>query len=723
MVDQMDTVTANLDLEHAALRRVAILVANGAPPQEVFSAVTLEAGQLLSAQIAGLARYGDETVTVIAVWYADAQYRSRTAMVWPLGGGDLASTVHETGRPVRIETYEGVPGPIAAFVRDEMGIGSSLASPIIVEGRLWGVLFLHAKQAHSPFTPDAESRLTDFAELLATAVANTESRAELSLLAEEQAALHRVAALVAHGSPSGELFTAVTKEVRELFRSQYVHLGRFEPDNTVTYIAASGGPGPLWVGTHFKLGGNNVTTTIARTGRPARIEGSADATGPIATAARDNGVRSTVGTPVMVDGRLWGAMIAGSDSGVAPPPDTEARLQKFTELLGTAISNADSRAEIADLVEEKEALRRIATLVASRTSPTSVFSAVVEQVGGLFPIDTAALSRYESDETLTFVAIWGKGNDLLPAGSRWKMGGRDIGTLVYTTGRPARIEDYDRPSGQLSEAAGQRGYRSSVGAPIIVEGRLWGMMGVSSCEETPIPRDTESRLESFANLVAMAISNAESREELKASRARIVAAADSTRRRIERDLHDGTQQQLISLMLELRSARASLPPGLADLDAQQARIEQGLDAVLNDLREMSRGIHPTILTKAGLGPALKTLARRSVLPVELELLTERRLPEHIEVATYYVASEAITNATKHARASVVNIQLSEQEEILTLVIRDDGVGGADPGQGTGLVGLFDRIEAMGGRLELTSPLGVGTSLTVEIPIEEENAGF
>ena len=219
----------------------------------------------------------------------------------------------------------------------------------------------------------------------------------------------------------------------------------------------------------------------------------------------------------------------------------------------------------------------------------------------------------------------------------------------------------------------------------------------------------------------MAIANAESRAELKASRSRIITATDETRRRIERDLHDGIQQQLVSLLLELRSAEATAPSEMEELRAHQARMERRLDCVLTELREISRGIHPAILTKAGLGPALRTLARRSALPVELKLRYQRRLPEHVEVAAYYVVSEALTNAAKHAHASVVKINLVEQGAILKLAIRDDGVGGADPSQGTGLAGLADRIEALDGRLKIVSPARSGTSLSIEIPIEGQSA--
>jgi signal transduction histidine kinase len=322
---------------------------------------------------------------------------------------------------------------------------------------------------------------------------------------------------------------------------------------------------------------------------------------------------------------------------------------------------------------------------------------------------------------MTFVATWAKGDQGFRLGSRWPLGGQNLATLVFETGRSVRIDNYADASGPLSVTAQDTGIRSAVASPIIVEGRLWGMMGAGSGIEQTLPQDSEARLASFTELVAMAIANAESRAELKASRARIITATDETRRRIERDLHDGIQQQLVSLLLELRSSEATLPSEMEELRAHQARMKRGLDSVLTELQEIARGIHPAVLTEAGLGPALKTLARRSALPVELELRYERRLPEHVEVAAYYVVSEALTNAAKHAHASVAKIDVVEQDAMLKLAIRDDGVGGADPHAGTGLAGLADRIEALGGRLEIVSPVRSGTSLSIEIPVEGQSA--
>jgi signal transduction histidine kinase len=238
-------------------------------------------------------------------------------------------------------------------------------------------------------------------------------------------------------------------------------------------------------------------------------------------------------------------------------------------------------------------------------------------------------------------------------------------------------------------------------------------MGAGSTLEEPLPPDAEARLASFTELVAMAIANADSRAELMASRARIVAAADETRRRMERDLHDGTQQQLVTLMLDLQLVRAEAPP---ELEGGLSRIAEQVTDVFNQVREISRGIHPAILSEQGLTLALKALARRSAVPVELDLRTGRRLPDHVEVAAYYAVSEALANAVKHARASIVHVELDAPDATLRLSIRDDGIGGADPAQGSGLTGLRDRIEAVGGTLDVTSPADGGTTLLIEIPV-------
>jgi signal transduction histidine kinase len=236
---------------------------------------------------------------------------------------------------------------------------------------------------------------------------------------------------------------------------------------------------------------------------------------------------------------------------------------------------------------------------------------------------------------------------------------------------------------------------------------LGGQARLRAVEADQRRREAEARRDELRMLAA----------ELTASRARIVTAADGARRRFERDLHDGAQQRLISLGLQLRSAEASVPPELRPLKEQISGVVGGLTGVAEDLQEISRGIHPAILSRGGLGPALKTLARRSTIPVVLDLGVDRRLPEPTEVAAYYVVSEALTNAAKHAQATEVNVSAQDDGLNLCLSIRDDGIGGADFAKGSGLIGLRDRVEALGGQMDVQSRHGSGTSLLVKIPFD------
>jgi signal transduction histidine kinase len=391
-------------------------------------------------------------------------------------------------------------------------------------------------------------------------------------------------------------------------------------------------------------------------------------------------------------------------------------------LLGELAMHARRRAEVSEvarsaLADEQAALRRVATLVAREPSPAEVFATVTEEVGRLLCIDVTGMLRYETDGTATVVAVQSEPGIQIPVGTRLAVEGENVAAMVFRTERPARIDSFVNATGPLAEFLRDVGIRSAAGSPIVVEGRVWGVMVAASVQSKPLPAGTESRIGEFTELVATAISNAETRAELTASRARIVTTGDETRRRLERDLHDGVQQRLVALALEVRLAAAMAPREPGDLEVQLSRIGEGLTGLLDDLREISQGIHPAILTNTGLRPALKALARRSAVPVELDIRGDERLPEQVEVAMYFVVSEALTNAAKHAQASIVHVDVETEDAIARLSIRDDGVGGADPGRGSGLVGLRDRVEALGGRIEIRSPAGSGTSLVVALPIE------
>jgi signal transduction histidine kinase len=371
------------------------------------------------------------------------------------------------------------------------------------------------------------------------------------------------------------------------------------------------------------------------------------------------------------------------------------------------------------VVEDHEALRRVATLVARGASPPEVFRTVACETGGLLRADYTAINRYEPDRTVSVLAHWSDPNvpDIpAPFGGRWPMGNDSAPAVVRETGAPAR-RAMESVTGKIGAWYSSHGITYVVACPIRVEDRLWGAMSILFRGSEPPPEDTEDRMRQFVELVGCTIAQAESRAELIASRARVVASSDAARRRIERDLHDGAQQHLISLALELRATEAGLLPEQEELRQRLSTTSQGLSGVLAELQEISHGLHPAILTHGGLNAALTALARRSRVPVEFHIHVRRRLPEQIEATIYYIVCEALTNVVKHANASVVHVDLTMEDERFRLSIRDDGHGGADLGRGSGLVGLTDRVAALDGTMQVTSPIGEGTSLLITIPAE------
>ncbi|GAA3237621.1 GAF domain-containing sensor histidine kinase [Dactylosporangium siamense] len=392
--------------------------------------------------------------------------------------------------------------------------------------------------------------------------------------------------------------------------------------------------------------------------------------------------------------------------------------------IGTVVTVAQQR-EVASekrrgaLAGEQMALRRVATLVARNATPGDVFAAVAAAVGGVFDADIAVVAHYETDASVTLLATWERNPGKLQVPINYSLGGHDISTIVFQTQRPARMADYSQADSSIGVAVRQADIRSALGAPIIVDQRVWGIAIAGSRHPAAFPADVEHRIGEFTELLATSIANTESRAELAASRARIIAAADETRRRLERDLHDGAQQRLISLALAMANAESETPAELPKLKADLLGMRNALKGLADDLRELSRGIHPAILSEGGLEPALKGLFRRSVVPVEGDIRIDDRLPKTVEVAAYYVVSEALANVAKHARASVVTVRVRRSADTLAMEIRDDGVGGADPGGGTGLVGLEDRVKSLSGGIDVRSPPGCGTELSVTLPLNCE----
>ncbi len=369
--------------------------------------------------------------------------------------------------------------------------------------------------------------------------------------------------------------------------------------------------------------------------------------------------------------------------------------------------------ELRQLADQQAALRRVATIVARGARSTAIFAAVAEEVGELFGADASAIIRFEPDDQATLVGT--RGQTRRETGTRFTPDPALAIASVRATGRAARIDANGPAQASVPDVLGTPGIRSVVDVPIVLEGRVWGAIGVAA-RRGPLPPDTEQRLTDFAELIATAIGNAQAHDELTASRARIVTTADQTRRRIERDLHDGTQQQLVTLRLQLKAVQASVPPELDELAADLDHLATGLSDALDQLREIARGIHPAILAEGGLGPALKALGRSSPVPVDLTVRVERQLSQPVEVGAYYVVSEALTNAAKHARASAITVTVEDSSDVLRVLVHDDGIGGGDFTRGTGLQGLKDRVEALSGRFSLDSPRGAGTTLQADFPL-------
>ena len=380
------------------------------------------------------------------------------------------------------------------------------------------------------------------------------------------------------------------------------------------------------------------------------------------------------------------------------------------------MSSDDNLPRLQALLAEQAALRRVATMVAGGNPAPALFGRVCEELGELLAVKSTDMIRYEDERFATVVGSW-TGNDVpsFPVGERIPVEGESVTAKLYRSGRPARVDDYDLVEGELAERLREFGIHSVVGAPIYVAGRLWGAIMVSSELAHAFPAGTEVRISSFAELVTAALADVDAREQLAASRARIVEAADAARRRIERDLHDGAQQRLVSLALILRRLESSVEPNsAATRELAVARAE--LDAALEELRELARGIHPSILTDRGLEAALAAVAGRSTVPVELDLDSCGQLPLSVQTTAYFVVVEAVTNASKHADSDRIEVRVAVGEGPAIVEVRDDGSGGVDPAKGSGLSGLADRVSALGGTLEIESPVGAGTTIRARIPV-------
>jgi PAS domain S-box-containing protein len=540
-------------------------------------------------------------------------------------------------------------------------------------------------------------------------------RDSLERLAREQEALRRVATLVARASAPEEIFASVTEEAGRLLGVDLAVLARYDA-GTETIVAGWSASGDLeGIGTSTPLGGRNVSTIVHETRRPVRIEDYGEATGHVAAFRRAWGVQAIVGVPITVEGEIRGVMAVASTTDAPLPGDAEERLASFTELVATAYANAEAREALRRVADEQSALRRVATLVARGTPPDLVFAAVAEEVGTLLPATELALvGRYMPDESIEYVGAWSALGETPWLGKRVRLGGHNVSTVVFETRQPGRVDELENEASDVTALAREHGARSSAGAPIEVEGRLWGVMIVASIHETVLPPGIERELAAFTELIATAIANAEARAELTASRARLVTSADETRRRIVRDLHDGAQSGLVQTIITLELALRAQDQ---DDDAQARQLlEEALaqaQRANREMRDLVQGILPAGLARWGLVAAVEELIERLRVPVTVDVAPGRFRPE-IEANAYFLIAEALTNVAKHSNAGRATVSVWVEEALLHVEVGDDGVGGARP-EGGGLRGLADRIDAFGGRLEVDSPRAGGTRIIATLP--------
>jgi PAS domain S-box-containing protein len=536
-----------------------------------------------------------------------------------------------------------------------------------------------------------------------------------AVLRMREGSLRRIASLVAGGAASSEVFAAIAREVGRVTGLPLVALWRYEGDETATVIGAwSEHPHPFQAGTRWPLDGPTICAKVLRTGRPARIDDFTEVPGTIADAARGTRIGACAGAPIIVDGHVWGAMSADAVEPAPLPDQIETRLADFTELVAMAVANSTSREQLATLADEQAALRRVATLVARQSPPAEIFAAVAEEVGRLLHVEDTTIFRYEDDWTATVVADRGDRAVPLPVGSRMPLDGDSAAALVRRTGRPARIDDFSDATGPLADYTRDAGIGSTVGSPIVVDGRLWGAMIAATRSDAPMPPTTESRMGQFTELVATAISNVQARTDLASSRARIAAAADEERRRVVRDLHDGAQQRLVHTVLMLKLTRREFGD---EEEHGRERLTEALEqaeSAIAELRELAHGILPRALSFGGLRAGVEALASRIPVPIEFDVSADRLAPA-IEATAYFVIAESLTNVAKHAQASGVTVAARVQDDTLTVRVQDDGVGGARA-DGPGLLGLADRLAVLGGELRVSTPADGGTLVTADVPL-------
>ncbi|MGS0684943.1 GAF domain-containing protein [Nakamurella sp. GG22] len=686
--------------EQAALRRVAELAAHDAPAEEVLRAVAVEASGLAGVEFGMVLKYEgmDGANRIVALNGAPDNFA--VGMRAPGTGESAVQRDWGTGRVARVDDLGEMTG-LWPGLAHERGFKASAGVPIVIHGVLWGALIVCGRDG--PVPRAVEEHLVNFAELAATAIGAANARQELRLLADEQAALRRVAELAAREAPAEDVLAAVAAEASALAGVEFTTLLRYGRDGSTVIVAAAGAPEGITVGMRSPGTGDAAVQRVWRTGRPARVDKLAEMTGVWPLLAHSKGFTASAAVPVVLHGQLWGALVVVGRAEAFPLP-IEEHLANFADLAATAVSAADARQGLRQLAGEQAAVRRVAELVARSVELDQIFNAVTTETSSLLGDAAATLLRYERAADATVVAST---NDRTPRERRMPV-------------KPSFERDPDvlRPTGPrvpggIPVDAGDR----VVKVPVTVEGHTWGALTVVT-SGPPLPAGSEEKLRPFAELTAVAVVNAENKSKLTASRARVIATADETRRRIQRDVHDGAQQRLVHTIIVLKLAREAALEGRSTNELVNEALSNA-ERASKELRDIVHGILPASLTRGGLRSGLESLLLDLALPVELTVGAPRLSPQ-IETTAYFIVAEAITNVVKHAQANRATVDIKVENSTLIIHIADDGVGGAVPGDGSGLTGLLDRVEAGNGTLTVTSPAGGGTMLRAKLPLDGQS---
>jgi signal transduction histidine kinase len=697
----------HLVASQAALRRVTAIAAEGVPPRTVFEAVTSEASALLDGALVALTKFegGGTDSVVVAQTGGHVAVGARLHLT----ADGIATRMWRSGRAERIDDYTGIA---ATTMATDLGVRAVVAVPVIVDGHLWGALSMSSKTG--PLPAGTEDRLALFAEIVAAALVSAAARSSFHALADEQAALLRVAALVAHRAGEAEIFEAVATEASRLVHDEPTTLVRYEGSRTFTVLAHRNGPAP--VGARYTVPADDAGTSaeMLRTLKPARLD-RYDVVADRSYAYRGYACGSSVSVPIIVNGRLWGAL-GTLNEGRRLPAETEERLGKFAELVASALANVEAHAELERFAARQAALRRVAELVAGGAALDEVFDAVATEASTILGESAADLFQFDG----THCTVVATCRSSVPVGFRSRADGDSAGARVMRARRPLR---FSPPAGTDSaDHARALDTGALVAVPIFVEGRLWGGLSTTTPGDPP-QADAEERLAEFAKLAAAAIANAENKEKLRASRARVVATADEVRQRLQRDVHDGAQQRLVQTVLSLKLGLDAARRGEDTLDLMREALENAERATV-ELRDIVHGILPVALARGGLRAGIDSLVTAAAIPVDLDLTRQRpqRLPGDVEVTAYFVIAEALTNVVKHANATRARVTVAGGADHLVVEVTDDGAGGADPRCGSGLTGLSDRVDALDGTLTLTSAAGAGTRLRVVLPVPGTRPG-